>query len=118
MVEEFPIKSNRLIDGDGVWCYQIPMNLDYIGTDEFGNIIPVQDSKKGIPTRTSVRFRISLQETITLTSTEHVAKYLVPNKLHKVFILASKMFNHQVQQVINAIAIKLVIFMNHATFQH
>ena len=79
MVEEFPIKGNRLIDGDGTWCYQIPMNLDYIGTDEFGNIIPVQDSKKGIPTRTSVRFRISLQETITLTSTEHVAKYLVPN---------------------------------------
>lgn len=79
MVEEFPIKGNRLIDGDGTWCYQIPMNLDYIGTDEFGNIIPVQDSKKGIPTRTSVRFRISLQETVTLTSTEHVAKYLVPN---------------------------------------
>ena len=79
MVEEFPIKGNRLIDGDGTWCYQIPMNLDYIGTDEFGNIIPVQDSTKGIPTRTSVRFRISLQETVTLTSTEHVAKYLVPN---------------------------------------
>ena len=79
LVEEFPIKGNRLIDGDGVWCYQIPMNLDYIGTDEFGNIIPVQDSTKGIPTRTSVRFRISMQETKTQTSTEHVAKYLVPN---------------------------------------
>lgn len=79
LVEEFPIKGNHLIDGDGVWCYQIPMNLDYIGTDEFGNIIPVQDSTKGIPTRTSVRFRISMQETVTQTSTEHVAKYLVPN---------------------------------------
>lgn len=79
LVEEFPIKGNRLIDGDGVWCYQIPMNLDYIGTDEFGNIIPVQDSTKGIPTRTSVRFRISMQETKTEASTEHVAKYLVPN---------------------------------------
>lgn len=79
LVEEFPIKANRLIDSDGVWCYQIPMNLDYIGTDEFGNIIPVQDSTKGIPTRTSVRFRISLQETKGEASTEHVAKYLVPN---------------------------------------
>ena len=79
LVEEFPIKGNHLIDGDGVWCYQIPMNLDYIGTDEFGNIVPVQDEKKGIPTRTSVRFRISMQETVTQTSTEHVAKYLVPN---------------------------------------
>lgn len=78
LVEEFPIKSNRLIDGDGVWCYQIPMNLDYIGTDEFGNIIPIQDSKKGIPTRTSVRFRFSMQETES-ASTSHTAKYLVPN---------------------------------------
>lgn len=79
LIEEFPIKANRLIDGDGVWCYQIPMNLDYIGTDEFGNIIPVQDSTKGIPTRTSVRFRISMQETISAPSTEHVAKHLVPS---------------------------------------
>ena len=79
LVEEFPIKANRLIDGDGVWCYQIPMNLDYIGTDEFGNIIPVQDTTKGIPTRTSVRFRISLQETTTAPSAEHVAKHLVPS---------------------------------------
>ncbi len=79
LVEEFPIKGNHLIDGDGVWCYQIPMNLDYIGTDEFGNIVPVQDTKKGIPTRTSVRFRISMQETETQNSTQHVAKYLVPN---------------------------------------
>lgn len=79
LVEEFPIKANRLIDGDGVWCYQIPMNLDYIGTDEFGNIIPVQDSTKGIPTRTSVRFRVSLQETKGEASAEHSAKYLVPN---------------------------------------
>ena len=79
LVEEFPIKGNKLIDADGVWCYQIPMNLDYIGTDEFGNIIPVQDSKKGIPTRTSVRFRISKSVTEGEASKEHVAKYLVPN---------------------------------------
>ena len=79
LVEEFPIQGNRLIDGDGVWCYQIPMNLDYVGTDEFGNIIPVQSSKKGIPTRTSVRFRVSLQETVGEASSEHHAKYLVPN---------------------------------------
>ena len=29
-----------------VVCYQIPMNLDYIGTDEFGNIVPTDDPKK------------------------------------------------------------------------
>ena len=84
LVEEFPIQGNHLIDSDGVWCYQIPMNLDYIGTDEFGNIVPVQDSTKGIPTRTSVRFRVSMIETVTQTSTQHVAKYLVPN-IHELY---------------------------------
>ena len=81
LVEEFQIQGNRLIDGDGVWCYQIPMNLDYIGTDEFGNIVPTDDPKKGIPTRTSVRFRISMQETMSEGIARHRAKYLVPNNL-------------------------------------
>ena len=78
-IEQYSVQGNQLIDDDGVWCYQIPMNLDYVGTDEFGNIVPVQDSKHGIPTRTSVRFRFSKQETVNETSVEHTAKYLVPN---------------------------------------
>lgn len=81
MVEDFQIQGNRLIDGDGVWCYQIPMNLDYIGTDEFGNIVPTDDPKKGIPTRTSVRFRVSMQETMSEGISRHRAKYLIPNNL-------------------------------------
>ena len=27
LVEEYQIQGNRLIDGNGVWCYQIPMNF-------------------------------------------------------------------------------------------
>ena len=83
LIEEFQIQGNRLIDGDGVWCYQIPMNLDYVGTDEFGNIIPTDNPNKGIPTRTSVRFRISMQETNNDGVSRHRAKYLVPN-VHQV----------------------------------
>ena len=79
LVEEFQIQGNRLIDGDGVWCYQIPMNLDFVGTDEFGNIVPTDDPKKGIPTRTSVRFRVSMQETGNEGVSRHRAKYLIPN---------------------------------------
>lgn len=79
LVEEFQIQGNRLIDGDGVWCYQIPMNLDFVGTDEFGNIVPTDDPKKGIPTRTSVRFRVSMQETSNEGVSRHRAKYLIPN---------------------------------------
>ena len=59
-VEEFSVKGGRVIDGDGVWCYQIPMNLDYIKTDEEGNISPSDNPNEGIATRCRVRFRISM----------------------------------------------------------
>lgn len=79
LVEEFPIQGNRLIDSDGVWCYQIPMNLDFVGMDEYGNIVPTDSPSKGIPTRTRVRFRISKNESGEEGFSRHTAKYLVPN---------------------------------------
>ena len=78
LVEEYQIQGNQLIDEDGVWCYQIPMNLDYIGTDEYGNLVPTDNPNKGIPTRTQVRFRISKTETDDEGFSRHTAKYLVP----------------------------------------
>lgn len=78
LVEEFPIQGNQLIDENGVWCYQIPMNLDYVGTDEYGNIVPTDNPSKGIPTRTQVRFRFSKTETGDEGFSRHTAKYLVP----------------------------------------
>lgn len=78
-VEEFIIQGNALIDGNGVWCYQIPMNLDYVKTDEYGNIVRTDDTTKGIPTRASVRFRFSLTEFENEGSSTHVSKVLVPN---------------------------------------
>lgn len=78
-VESFTIHGNQLIDSDGVWCYQIPMNLDYVGMDEYGNIVPTNDPTKGIATRSRVRFRFSLNENGVDTLTRHKAKILVPN---------------------------------------
>lgn len=78
-VEEFRILGNELINGDGVWCYQIPMNLDYITTDEFGDIVPSNDVTKGIPTRTSVRFRVSLDNGEVNDNSNYRFKYLIPN---------------------------------------
>jgi hypothetical protein len=78
LVEEYQIQGNQLIDSDGVWCYQIPMNLDFIGTDEYGNIVPTDNPNKGIPTRTQVRFRISKHDTGDEGFSVHTAKYLVP----------------------------------------
>lgn len=78
-IEEYPIMGNRLIDGDGTWCYQIPMNLDYVTTDEFGNTVPTDDPTKGIPTRAKVRFRISMDDTGEEGVGRKKARYLIPH---------------------------------------
>lgn len=78
-VEEFSVMGNQLIDGNGTWCYQIPMNLDYMSTDEYGNLVPTDDTSKGIPTRTRVRFRVSLNDFDSDYENNHLSKLLVPN---------------------------------------
>lgn len=78
-VEEFQIKGNKLINANGVWCYQIPMNLDYMVTDEYGNMVPTDNPDKGIPTRASVRFRISMEDSEDNPDNFFRAKVLVPH---------------------------------------
>ena len=78
-VEEFQIKGNKLINADGVWCYQIPMNLDYMVTDEYGNMVPTDNPEKGIPTRACVRFRISMEDSEENTDNFFRGKVLVPH---------------------------------------
>ena len=78
-VEEVRIKGTELINGNGVWCYQIPMNLDYMVTDEYGNMVPTDNPNKGIPTRTKVRFRVSMHDTEENTDNYFLSKVLVPN---------------------------------------
>ena len=78
-IKQFEVSGNRLIDGNGVWCYQIPMNLDYMITDEYGNIVPTDDPTKGIPTRAEVRFRISMDDNGGTFTQSKTASYLIPN---------------------------------------
>lgn len=78
-IEQYSVQGNQLIDSDGVWCYQIPMNLDYVTTDEFGNTVLTDDPNKGIATRARVRFRIGMTETGTEETARKRARFLVPN---------------------------------------
>ena len=78
-IEQFDVNGGRNIDVNGAWAYQIPMNLDYVITDEFGNLIPSKDPNKGIPTRARVRFRISMDEEGDLGRLRTRGKYLVPH---------------------------------------
>lgn len=78
-IEQYAVNGNQNIDENGVWCYQIPMNLDYIVTDEFGNIVPSNDPERGIPTRARVRFRVSLNEMEGDGKARNRSRYLIPN---------------------------------------
>jgi hypothetical protein len=74
-----PYYVNSDIDGDGVWAYQVPMNLDYMITDEFGKLIPTEEPNKGIPTRTTVRFRLESDITGGEGRLRTRADYLIPH---------------------------------------
>ena len=78
-IEKFDIEGGRVIDENGAWAYQIPMNLDYMVTDEFGNLVLSDDPNKGIPTRASVRFKVGMDQTGGEGRLRTRAKYLVPN---------------------------------------
>lgn len=78
-VEEYNVRGKKLIDGDGTWCYQIPMNLDYITTNEFGERVPTDNPNKGIATRADVRFRFTLEDTPEDVNNVVRARFLVPN---------------------------------------
>jgi hypothetical protein len=78
-IEELNVGGGRIIDENGTWSYLIPMNLDYVVTDEIGNIIPSDDQNRGIPTRASVRFRISMDETGGIGRKRTRGQYLIPH---------------------------------------
>ena len=78
-IERFDVGGAQLIDSDGTWAYQVPMNLDYRVTDEYGNLVPTDDPKRGIPTRAKVRFRIKMNTTGGEGNLRERASYLVPN---------------------------------------
>lgn len=82
-IEQLVIQGNQLIDGNGTWCYQIPMNLDYYMTDEYGNLVPSDDKEKGIPTRARVRFRVSMNDFESTYENSQLAKVLIPNNPKK-----------------------------------
>lgn len=73
------VEGGRVIDENGAWAFQVPMNLDYMTTAEDGSFIPSNDPNIGIPTRAKVRFRIGMDETGGEGRLRTRAKYLVPN---------------------------------------
>ena len=76
ILESFEIQED--IDDSGSFVLPLPMNMDYVFTNEFGENEITNDPNKGIPTSSCYRFRISGKNE-TLGRVRTVASYLVPN---------------------------------------
>lgn len=78
-IERYDVEGGRVINNAGTWAYQVPMNLDFMVTDEFGNLVPSEDPNKGVPTKATVRFRIGKDISGSDGRLRTTAKYLVPH---------------------------------------
>jgi hypothetical protein len=72
-------QAGNVIDGDGTWLTELPMNLDYVVTNEFGERVLSNDSTIGIPTKSKYRFKIKWSQAKDLTIQTRRPSYLVPN---------------------------------------
>jgi len=72
-------QQGNIIDGDGTWVTELPMNLDYYTTNEFGEKVISNDPAIGIPTKAKYRFKIKWQQANDLTQQTRRAYFLVPN---------------------------------------
>ena len=76
-LEKFNLDNGgKVIDGNGAWVTQLPMNLDFVVTNEYGEQVVSDDPKIGIATRAKYRFRISFDGAGGEVRT---GRYLVPN---------------------------------------
>ena len=72
-------QSGNVIDEDGTWLTELPMNLDYITTNEFGQRVLSFDPNIGVPTKAKYRFKIKWQQSRDLVAQTRRAYFLVPN---------------------------------------
>jgi len=72
-------QAGNVIDGTGVWLTELPMNLDYFITNEFGDKVLSNDPTVGIPTKSKYRFKVKWSQPNDLTLQSRRAYYLVPN---------------------------------------
>jgi len=80
ILEEYKLEQNgNLIDENGVWLIELPMNLDYYVTNEFGERIISYDPTIGIPTKGKYRFKIKWQQSKNLSEQVRRPYFLVPN---------------------------------------
>jgi hypothetical protein len=71
--------GGQVIDENGAWLVDVPMNLDYVITNEFGERVLSNNPKKGIPTKGKYRFKVKWNQSPSLSEAIKRGYFLVPN---------------------------------------
>ena len=80
ILESFDLdEGGKVIDENGTWLIDVPMNLDYYITNEFGEQVISNDPKKGIPTRGKYRFKVKWDQSPSLSEQIKRGYFIVPN---------------------------------------
>jgi len=80
ILERYEIEEGgKVIDDNGTYLLNVPMNLDYVFTNEFGQQVISNDPTKGIPTKGKYRFKFKWQNEQGLQGSFLRADFLVPN---------------------------------------
>jgi len=80
VLETFDLEQGgQVIDENGTWLIDVPMNLDYYITNEFGEKVLSNDPEKGVPTRGKYRFKVKWAQSPTLSEPVKRGYFLVPN---------------------------------------
>jgi hypothetical protein len=80
VLEEYTLEDGgKVIDDNGTWLIDVPMNLDFVYTNEFGERTFSNDPKIGVPTKAKYRFKVKWEQPDTLQGKVKRAAFLVPN---------------------------------------
>ena len=80
ILENFELENGgQVIDENGTWLVNLPMNMDYLTTDEFGNRVISYNPQVGVPTRGKYRFKIKWNQPPTMEGGVRRGYFLVPN---------------------------------------
>ena len=72
-------EGGKVIDENGTWLIDVPMNLDYYITNEFGEQVLSNDPKKGVPTKGKYRFKVKWDQSPSLSEQIKRGYFIVPN---------------------------------------
>lgn len=81
VLEQYVLEEGgNIIDENGTWLTDLPMNMDYVTTDEFGQQVITPDPTIGIPTTAKYRFKVKWQDDGGGPKGDiKRANYLIPN---------------------------------------